>query len=286
MKIALTGAGGLIGTALSESFGSRGYTVTALKRDIRGITASELALRLRGTDVIINLAGAPIISRWTEKTKKELVASRIETTRKLAEAIRLMDRPPMAFLSGSAIGIYRQTGVHTEESDELADDFLGNLCREWEREALNIGPVTRVVLLRTGIVLSARGGMLKKVLPPFRLGLGGPIAGGSQGFSWIHIRDYVDAVHFLIDNPGLEGVFNMTASGSYTNRTFTETLSSVLKRPAILPIPAFALRLVFGEGAAAITSGQSAIPARLQNAGFRFSFPSLRAALEDLINKK
>lgn len=276
----------MIGTAISESFESKGYTVSALKRDIRGITSDELAMRLRGTDVIINLAGAPIISRWTEKTKKELVASRIETTRKLAEAIRLMERPPMAFLSGSAIGIYRQAGTHSEESDELADDFLGNLCREWEREALNIAPVTRVVLLRTGIVLSTRGGMLKKVLPPFRLGLGGPIAGGGQGFSWIHIRDYVDAVHFLIDNPGLEGVFNMTASGSYTNRTFTETLSSVLKRPAILPIPAFALRLVFGEGAAAITSGQSAVPARLQNAGFRFSFPSLRAALEDLINKK
>lgn len=286
MKIAITGAGGLIGTALTDSFRNKGHEVAALKRDIRGITAGELALRLGGTDVIINLAGAPIISRWTDKTKKEMAGSRIETTRKLAEAVRLMASPPVAFLSGSAIGIYRQSGVYTEESDELADDFLGKLCIEWEREALIIAPVTRVVLLRTGIVLSTHGGMLKKVLLPFRLGLGGPVAGGGQGFSWIHIRDYVDAVHFLIDNPGLAGAFNMTASGSDTNRSFTKALSSVLRRPAILPIPGVVLRLFFGDGAAAITSGQSAVPARLQNAGFRFRYPSLRAALEDLINEK
>jgi uncharacterized protein (TIGR01777 family) len=243
----------------------------------------ELAEILEGVEVVINLAGAPIISRWTLESKKRLYESRILTTRKLADVIRFMQHPPRLLISGSAIGIYSTAGTHTEESIDLAHDFLGKVCRDWETEALSAAGSARVVIIRTGVVLGKGGGALKKMILPFRLGLGGPIASGKQGFSWIHLKDVLGAILFLIDESNLSGIFNLTSPDPIDNRTFSKILGHTLNMPAILPIPGFILRLMYGDGAIALTQGQIVYPQKLLASGYNFQFVELESALKDII---
>jgi len=245
------------------------------------LPANQLAELLEGTALVVNLAGAPIVGRWSSSYKEQIYQSRISTTRKLADAIGRMNTRPDLFISSSAVGIYDSSNVHTENSPNFAGDFLGKLCHDWEAEALRAA--CRVVVLRTGIVLSREGGMLKKVLLPFRLGLGGRISSGEQGVSWIHIRDVVNIVSFLTDQSQTEGVVNMVAPRPVTNSNFTKTLARALNRPAIFPIPAFLLKWFFGEGSMVLTGGQIVYPERLLSAGFRFQFESLDDALADLL---
>jgi len=285
MIIAISGAGGLIGKQLTAFFKAKGHEVRRIPRMVPGTDATEVAVSLSGADVIINLAGAPIIGRWTASYKKELFESRVVTTRKIVEAIGLTQVKPGLLISASAIGIYAPGTEQTENNFIKSGDYLGEICFAWETEAQKAKPFTRVAIARFGIVLAHNGGALAKMLPLFRAGLGGKIASGRQGFSWIHIADLAEAMYFLIENKDVSGEFNFTAPGITDNAGFTKTLAGILKRPAFFTVPAFVLKIIFGEGAIAVTGGQFAPPKLLLDTGFRFNFPDLEGALKDIISR-
>jgi uncharacterized protein (TIGR01777 family) len=282
MNIAISGSNGFIGKQLTAYFQAKGNDVRSISRINDGSPVGDIVKQLSDVDVIINLAGAPIIGRWTKSYKTTLLDSRIITTRKIVEAISLMDKKPKLLISASAVGIYAQEGEHTESKNQVAADYLGEICSAWELEAKKAVPFTRVAIARFGIVLGKEGGALKRMLPLFRLGLGGRIASGKQGFSWIHVYDVIHAMEFIIENPKLSGEFNLTAPGVIDNNEFTGVLAKRLRKPAFLAVPAFALKILFGEGAIAVTGGQFAFPEHLTKEGFQFSYPDIKSALDDL----
>lgn len=291
-RILISGASGLIGSALVSSFESQGDGVVRLVRHPPE-TAKELqwnptapisSALVDGFDVVIHLSGENISGRWTEKKKRRIRDSRVFSTDFLSQALAKAEKKPSAFVCASAIGFYGNRGdeVLTEESPS-GEGFFPDVCREWEgatKSAADAG--IRVVNLRTGIVLSRDGGALKPMLLPFKLGLGGRIGDGRQYWSWIHIADFVSAVHHILKSSS--GPVNMSAPNPVTNAEFTRTLASVLKRPAILPAPAFALRLVAGELAdEGLLASARVVPKTLLDSGFQFRFPELKPALEDLL---
>lgn len=285
MNILISGSTGLTGSRLMRELQEAGHNPVSITRaDFSGSTGA-LAAKLSGADVVIHLAGAPIVARWSETYKREIIASRRDTTRKLVEAMRFAKQAPGYFISTSAVGIYPDGVVLDEGDDRFAEGFLADVCRSWEEEALAAAAVTKVAVFRLGVVLAREGGALPKMLPAFRFGLGGPLAGGKQGFSWIHIHDLMQAYHFAIKRQP-EGIFNLTAPDVTDNAGYTRVLASVLNRPALFPVPAFVLKLAFGEGATALTAGQKAVPARLLKEGFVFKFPRLEEALKDLLKER
>lgn len=209
------------------------------------------------------------------------MSSRIDTTASLVKAIQAAVVKPSMFISTSAVGIYPDGQTFTEKDRQYDPGFLGKVCQAWEEEALKASAVTNVAVFRLGIVLSKDGGALPKMLLPFRFGLGGKIASGKQGFSWIHIDDLINAYRFVVEKQ-LTGTFNLTAPGVTDNAGFTSSLSRALKRPALLPVPAFMLKLIYGEGSTALTGGQKVAPVRLLEAGFEFRYPKLDEALREL----
>ncbi len=286
LTIAITGATGLIGSALTAFLTTGGHTVRAVKRS--GEHRFDLSA-LEGADAVIHLAGAGVADeRWTPERKTELAESRIVLTARLVEAIRGLKVPPKVLLSGSAIGIYG------DRHDELLDEaspvggrsergagFLAGLCQDWEAAAHEVTLVgTRLVLLRTGIVLSARGGALAKLLGPFKAGLGGPTGTGTQWMSWVGLEDVLGALNHALFTDSVRGPVNLVAPNPVTSHDFAKTLGRVLSRPAIAPIPAFALRAMFGEMAeGTILAGQRVKPRALHDAGFSFLHETLEPAL-------
>lgn len=295
MRILITGGTGFIGRALVNRLLQRGDQITVLSRDISKASAllgdrvhvwQSLAQWQADTafDAVINLAGEPIIDKaWTEKRKQQLLASRIGVTEQLLEGIRRCHQKPDVLLSGSAIGIYGDSGTSlSTESSPLADDFAASLCRQWERAAEPAEQLgVRTVFLRTGLVLHQDGGMLRKLLLPFKLGFGSRLGDGRQMMSWIHRHDYLNAVLFLLDNRQCHGAFNLTAPNPVNNAEFTETLAESLGRKAILVTPAFLLKPVLGERAILLFGGQKVIPEKLSRAGFEFRFTRLEQALHN-----
>jgi uncharacterized protein (TIGR01777 family) len=282
MNVWITGSHGLIGTALSQALVSRGDTVTAVARD-------GAQLRLDGlgqADAIVHLAGAGIgDKKWTEERKRELLDSRIKPTSQLAAALAALpsEQRPAVWVSGSAIGYYGDRGdeVLTEDSSN-GDGFLADLVRQWEaatKPAEDAG--VRVVHIRTGLVMGP-GGLLEPLLLPFKLGLGGPIGGGKQWFSWVALEDEVGAILHAVDNDQVRGPLNATAPNPVTYGQFAHTLGSVLHRPAFIPTPKFAVAAKLGkEGAREMTlAGQRVQPAKLQATGYSFAFTELRPAIE------
>jgi len=282
MNIAISGSGGFIGKQLASYFQAKGIDVRSILRIDEGTSVEEITRQLSGVDVVINLAGAPIVGRWTKRYKKTLLDSRIITTRKIVEVISLMEKKPELLISASAVGIYSQQGEQTEYKFRASDNYLGEICTAWETEAKKAVPLTRVAIARFGIVLGKDGGALKRILPLFRLGLGGKIASGKQGFSWIHVYDVIHAMEFIIENPKLSGEFNFTAPNIVNNSKFTLVLAKMLGKRAVFAVPTFALKLLFGEGSIALTGGQFALPKHLVDEGFQFSFPDLESALDDI----
>ena len=278
--IAITGSSGFVGTNLKRYFTDLGYEVLPIAR---GDLSNKQRLQeiVNQSDIIINLAGANIINRWTEKYKKLLYTSRIDTTKAIVEAINKVENKPSQLISTSAVGIYdnKQTydenGVHTS-------DFLGKLAEDWEEEALKAkSESTKVSIFRFGIVLGKDGGALEKMITPFKLGLGGVIGSGKQAFSFIHIEDLLNAYKFVIEN-NHENIFNLTAPTPTTNRGLTLALGKTLKRPTILPLPEFVLNIIFSEGAKVLTDGQSAIPKNLMDLGFEFKYKTIDETIENL----
>jgi uncharacterized protein (TIGR01777 family) len=297
MKIIISGASGLIGKQLVEQLQQHGHDVVRLVRRAAGTgeimwdpKAGVLsASALEGADAVIHLSGAGIgDKRWTSSYKREILESRTITTNLIATTIANMNRKPSVFLSGSAIGIYGPRG--DEQLTEVSTDgtsFLADVCKQWEDAAKPASDAgIRTVLLRTGIVLTPKGGALKKQLPLFQLGLGGKFGNGKQWQSWISIDDEVGAIEHLL-TANVSGAVNLTAPNPVTNAEFTSTLARVVKRPAILPIPPFAPKAILGGelADALLFTGQRVIPAALNASGYQFVHPTLEVALRALLKK-
>jgi uncharacterized protein (TIGR01777 family) len=292
--IAITGATGMIGSALVDRLRSRGHIVRRIVRsapgpgDVLWDPSHDLidARALVGVDAVVNLAGEPIARRWTAERKGALRESRVRGTTLLARAVTALPVKPRVFLSGSAVGYYGDRGdAVLDETAGPGEGFLPRLTTDWEGATAPIGDAgVRVVLLRTGIVLSQTGGALAKLLPIFRLGGGGPLGSGTQWMSWITLDDHVRAMEHLLFAEGMRGAVNLTAPAPVRNADFAATLGRVLGRPAVLPVPAFALELLYGEMArATLLAGQRVMPAALASAGFQFEAPTLEGALRSVL---
>jgi len=278
MIIAISGMSGFVGSYLQKYFERKGYKVVGIQRDI---LSDERALvgTISEVDVIINLAGANIIQRWTTKYKKLIYDSRIDTTKALVKAINANNKEQV-FISTSAIGIYANNIMCDEEKYIMGDSFLAALCKDWEYEAQKVDK--RMAIFRFSIVMG-HGGALKKMLLPFKLGLGGKIGSGKQAFSYIHIEDLARAYELLITQKNLEGIFNLSTPHHTTNEKFTKVLAEKLHRPSFFTVPSFILKIIFGEGAQVLLNGQCVYPKRLLACSFRFSFPTIKSVLNDLI---
>lgn len=297
MRILITGGTGLIGRHLCKALLAEGYQLTVLSRHPEtvavkcGATVQAMAslnewLPDRPFDAVINLAGEPIVDAyWSQQRKLALRDSRIELTGKLVQRIAVAKQEPSILLSGSAIGYYGDSGdMELHENASAGNDFAAQLCVDWEAAALVAEQHgTRVCLLRTGLVLSKNGGLLERMLLPFKLGLGARLGNGRQWMSWIHISDYVAFVLHLLHDGQAHGPFNMTAPQPVTNAEFTRTLAHSLHRPAFLCAPEAVLRLAMGERAALLLEGQRVFPANLVASGGQFKFPDLAGALEELL---
>lgn len=297
MHILLTGGTGLIGRALCRHWLQQGHQLTVWSRTpervaalcgagVRGIAQLE-ELAETPLDAVVNLAGAPIADRpWTRARRQLLWASRIQLTETLVAWLASRTQKPAVLLSGSAVGWYGDGGERPlhEGDAPVSEDFAAQLCAAWEETAQGAeAEGIRVVLLRTGLVLSAEGGFLKRLLLPFRLGLGGPLGNGRQWMPWIHLADQIALIDFLLQQPEARGPYNACAPQPVRNRDFAKALGRAVKRPALLPAPAFLLRAGLGELAVLLLGGQQALPTRLQDAGFAFRFSQLDAALADLL---
>ena len=301
MKVFMTGGRGFVGTFLSRELARHGHEVTILtRRETSPDPAYPAISFLTGDptregpwmaavpdhDWIINLAGASVFTRWNAARKQEIYDSRILTTRNLVAALAAGDRRQL-FCSTSAIGYYGPRGDEdlTEESPP-GDDFLARLARDWEAEALQAQDLgLRVVLTRFGLVLGPDGGVLGQMAPLFKFFLGGPVGSGSQWFSWMHRADQARAFLFIKDHPEIQGPVNFTAPQPVRNRELARALGRVLHRPSFLPAPGFMLRLMLGEFADVVLTGQKVLPQKLLAAGFSFDFPNLDTALENLLGK-
>lgn len=287
MKIAVSGSSGFIGAHLKTFLEKKGITMVPLKRSyFNAPDTLTLEEALKDCDAVINLAGATINHRWTEEYKKEILESRLNTTRKLVDTINRMEDKPSVFVSVSAVGIYPSQGVHTEKEENYGSGFLAEVCKAWESEARKISPDVRLIIPRFGVVLAADGGALPTMLLPFKFFAGGRIGNGTQGFSWIHIDDLLEALYFLFGKPKLSGVFNFTAPQILTNRDFAKIAAQELHRPDWLPVPSFVFGILYGEGESFVTGGQQAYPERLIENGYTFKFGELHDALRDILAKK
>jgi uncharacterized protein (TIGR01777 family) len=274
MNVGITGAFGFVGRRLTERLKKQGHTTKAIS--LRTAPKSE---DLAGCDAVVHLAGEPVAQRWTPAVRRRIQESREEGTRALVASMR--EHPPNVLVSASAVGYYGSRGdeILTEQSP-AASDFLAQVAQAWEREALEAEKLgARVVRLRIGIVLGAGGGALARMLVPFRLGVGGRLGNGRQWIPWIHIDDLCDLILFVLRESTLRGVLNATSPHPATNAEFTQALAHAVHRPAVLPVPAFALKLMFGEMGEALLSSQRVLPQAALRAGFEFRYPDLAGAL-------
>jgi uncharacterized protein (TIGR01777 family) len=299
VRVAVTGATGTIGRALVRELRERGDQVTALSRNAQraseslGVPAEQWtaptrepppAAALMGHDAVVHLLGEPIAQRWSDDAKRGIRESRVLGTRNLVAGLRALPEAerPRILVSGSGTGVYGARGdERLDETAPAGDDFAARVVVDWEAEARPAGELgMRVALTRTGPVLS-EGGALGKMLPFFKLGLGGPVAGGRQYFPWIHLDDEVGAILFCLGTEAASGPLNLTAPEPATNKDFSRTLGRVLRRPAFAPVPGLAVKALYGEMATIVTTGQRAIPARLTELGYTFRRPDLEDALRD-----
>ncbi|GHB99061.1 TIGR01777 family oxidoreductase [Cerasicoccus arenae] len=293
-RIAITGATGLVGTALNAALRKRGNIVIPISRSsqpegvVWDLEKGELPTeQLNGLEAVIHLAGAGVADeRWTPSRKQVIRDSRIKSAKLLIDTLSKVSMPPKTFISASGIGYYGpKPAQECDESSPLGPGFLADVCREWETAAHRAEEFgARVVIARLGVILSPEGGALARMLLPFKLGLGGPVGSGKQRLGWIVLDDVVRAILFLLDHSQATGPFNLTAPQIITNAAFADTLGKALNRPTKLPAPRFALKLAFGELVdETLLADSPSIPKRLTELGFDFQFPKLDAALRDML---
>ena len=302
MKIVIAGGTGFIGRALVKRLLEDGHRLIVLSRRVDafkntpsanikveawdGRTQGVWASQLDGADAVVNLSGEGIADRrWTEKRKQALRSSRLDSARAIVSAIGSCSKKPTVLVNASAVGYYGDVPAgDVSEDSPKGRGFLADLCAEWESEAKKAEAFgVRVVWLRLGIVLEKEGGALRKIVPPFRFFIGGPLGSGRQYFPWVHRGDVIGTIVYALQNPSLSGPFNVTAPGVLTMKEFCLVLGEVLERPSWLPAPEFALRLLLGEMAGMLVTGQRAVPKRLEQAGYRFRYPEAETALRQLL---
>ncbi|TVQ17801.1 MAG: TIGR01777 family protein [Leptolyngbya sp. DLM2.Bin15] len=306
MKVAITGATGFVGSRLVERLSQAGHSVVVFTRNLGHANrvfpsssfptvttiaytptqAGEWQQAIAGCDGVVNLAGEPIAeSRWTPERKRMIVESRQLTTRLLVEAIAQADPKPSVLVSGSAIGYYGTSETASfDETSGAGDDFLAQVCQAWEAEAMRVkASGTRLVILRTGIVLGLEGGAIAKMITPFRLFAGGPLGTGKQWVSWIHRDDLVELIIQALSQPSYEGVLNATAPNPVRMAEFCHVMGQALNRPSWLPVPEIALEALLGDAAKMVLEGQQVLPQRTQAAGFHYQFADIQSALRDVL---
>lgn len=298
MEILISGASGLVGKNLIPTLLAKGHEVYKLVRKApkdsneiqwdaeKGFSENEKT-KLENFDAVIHLAGDNVASEsWSEKKKKSIRDSRVVGTKVLVDALKDLQNPPKHFISASATGFYGdgKDAVLTEDSPK-GEGFLADLCVDWETEAEKAESFARVVCMRIGVVLAKDGGALEKMLTPFKFGVGGTIGSGKQWMSWIALTDIVSIINFFLENENLKGSFNLTAPNPVTNERFTKALGHALSRPTVLPIPEFAIRLMFGEmGETLLLQGARVLPKRLEEAGYKFQFTNLDEAMKSVLD--
>lgn len=297
MKVVVTGGTGFLGRRVVARLSASGHAVTVVTRDVAGaslaLPAGTVALAwgggaeeaVREADGLVNLAGEPIAQRWSSSVRERLLSSRVGTLEKLRASLEGSRTKPSALVSASAVGYYGDRGeLELDESSPPADDFLGRVCQRWEESARAFEPLgLRVTRVRVGVALGTDGGALAKMLPAFRLGGGGPIGTGRQWMSWISADDAAALFVFALESPGVSGVLAGTAPAPVRNADFARALGRALSRPAILPVPAVALKLLFGEMGQIVLGGQRVLPKRTIASGFSFAQPSLEGALASVL---
>lgn len=283
MIIAVSGATGYIGRNLISELEADHHTIVSLKRRMLYNT-EKLPILLADVDVVINLAGAPILQRWTAANKEEILKSRVETTRNIVNAINSLpnNRKPRTFISASAIGIYAPGIMHADSSKLYGGDFVSEVVRKWEKASGRLSPKVRRVIFRIGLVLGKEAQTMKKLLPLFKSGLGGKIGSGKQPFPFVHIFDVVNALMWGIQQPQARGIYNLVAPENIDNKAFTRALAKTLHRPAFFTVPEFALKMIYGEASSLLLKNPQVKPERLINEGFAFLFPDIKTCLAEI----
>lgn len=283
LKISICGISGLVGSKLEKMFDSQHNEVIGVK--VRQDTDIEdIAKQINNSDILINLSGTTILAPWSDSYKKTLYSSRIDTTKKLVEAIELCKDRPKLFLSASAVGIYNSTEAHNESSENYAGDFLSDLCQSWEAEARKAEAFgVRCVQTRFGVIYAKEGGAMQKMLPPFKMGVGGKLGNGEQMVSWVHINDLLRAFEFIVKTPAIQGAVNITSPAPLSNNEQTKIMANVLHRPSFFTIPAFLVKLIFGEGSTVMLDSKEVYPTKLLENGFVFDYEKFEDALRDIV---
>lgn len=278
ITVAISGSSGFLGTQLCN-FLNHKYNIIKLKRSDYSLAPDKLALVLKGSDYVVNLAGASIFGLWTKKYRNTILQSRIETTRNLVRAMALMEQKPKLFISASGVNVYDDMHVHTEESSAFAHDFLADVCQQWEREAVNSS--VPVAIIRTSLILGNSGGFFKalNLTLPFRFIM--KFGSGKQYFPFLHVSDYVSAIEFIMDKE-LSGVFNMVSLEATTYQSFYNTMKAFSRPLLIIPVPSFLLKLLPGGQSVIFLKGQHVVPNRLLKERFEFRYPSLEASIHSL----
>ncbi len=281
LKIGVFGAGGFIGTEVVKYL-KLSFDVTPLKSSLLYLDPYELSVYLKNLNIIINLAGHPVSGRWTKSKKRKIYVSRVSTTKNLVDAIALLDKKPIQLINASAIGVYADKTIYDENSIDYAENFLSEVVLSWEKEANEVVKFgTNLTLIRIGVVLSRKGGMYSMIRKIFKIGFGGKLGNGAQGFSFILLNDLVKVFSFTIEN-NVYGIVNGVCPTPSTNLEFTKLLAFVLRRPAFFSVPSFVLRLLLCEGSSIVLEGQRVIPNRLISAGFTFEAENLYDSLKIL----
>jgi hypothetical protein len=284
VKIAVSGSNGYIAKNLIPELETANHAVTRIQRSELG-DVDQLTKKLSGIDVVINLAGAPILKRWTVANKNEILRSRIDSTQNIVQAINRLstEHRPGLFISASAVGIYSPDKVHTEESTSFSDNFVAEVVKNWESASEDLDSDVRKVIFRIGLILGKEAKTIQSLIPVIKLGLGGKIGSGKQPFPFIHIGDAIRAILWSIENNNAKGIYNMVAPENIDNKTFTKTLAESFSRPAIFSVPEFILKIALGEASALLLQSPQVYPERLLNEGFKFNFPDIKLCLEEII---
>jgi hypothetical protein len=288
LKIRITGISGYLGNNIAEELTNRGHEVLGIERRLIYGSLTTLSKEIEGTDVIINLAGAPILQRWTERKKILIHESRVRTTRNLVKAINAipLEKQPKKLISASAIGIYKSGFSHDETSANFDEGFVGKVVQDWENATSELPSHIQKNILRIGLVLGKEAKTITNLLLPFKLGLGATIGNGKQPFPFIHEKDVINAFIWAVEDFEKNGTFNLVAPNSITNREFTKALAKTLNRPAVFSIPGFVLKMILGEAAVLLTESPEVEPKIILEAGFEFRYPGIDSALKEILDTK
>ena len=288
MKVKISGMSGYLGTLISNELITRGHQAEPIPRNLLFGEISLLKKHIEGADVVIHLSGSPILTRWSEKKRKEIHDSRVHSTKNLVGAIQMLEpgKRPRKFIQASAIGIYKPWKIHNEESTDFEKGFIGVVTTDWENASMTLPEEVKRIVFRIGLVVGKKAKTITNLLLPFKLGLGATIGSGKQYFPFIHETDVANAFCWAVDQYSQSGIFNLTAPVLITNKQFTKSLAKNLNRNAFFVIPEFVIKLVLGEAAVLLTDIPGAVPSKLLEEGFEFQYPDIEVALKNILTDK